>query len=84
MTPEAKQQVQGCFFDLLVAMDPTVGDIVEIAYGLAYMTMMRHFNNDPVEAAAAMRTALDQCLDQASRIARPEMSGIMSGGKLDS
>lgn len=83
MTPENKPRVQGLLFDLLVTMDPTVGDIVEIGFGLAYMTLMQHHQGDAALSAGSMREAMNQCLDQALRIVKPPM-GIVHGGKLDS
>lgn len=82
MIPQVKVQVQASVFDLLVAMNPTVGEIVEIGYGIAWNALMQHHQMDAVKAADSMREALDQILDQSRRIQIP--MGVVPGGKLDS
>jgi hypothetical protein len=79
--PQSKPQVQGAFFDLLVAMDPSVGDIVEIGLGLCWTALMQHHNLDSAKASTSMREAMDQVLDQVPKI---QPMAIMPGTKLDS
>ena len=82
MNREAKLQVQGSFFNLLIPMDPSVGDVVEIGLGLAYNALIQYHQGDPGLAAASMREAVDQCLTQASQIITPASPSVIS--KLDS
>lgn len=83
MNIDAKKAVQSALFDLMVAMDPTVGEVLEITIGVAFMTLMQHHKGDAALASEGLRDCVNQMLDQVPRIARPPM-GIVSGGKLDS
>lgn len=82
MSPETKQQVQGCFFDLLVACSANVGEVIEIGFGLAYMTLMQHHNGDAKKAEEGMREALAKCMKTV--VLAPPPLGIVPSGKLDS
>lgn len=82
MNLDSKKAVQGSFFDLLVAMNPTVGDIVEIGMGLCWTALMQLHHGDTVASAASMREALDQVLAQLPKVQTP--LGVVHGGKLDS
>lgn len=82
MNLDSKKAVQGAFFDLLVAMNPTVGDIVEISLGLCWTALMQLHHGDTAASAASMREALDQVLAQVPKIQTP--LGVVHGGKLDS
>ena len=83
MNLEAKKAVQGAFFDMLVAMDPTVGEIMEITLGVAYMTLMQHHQGDQALVAEGLKDVVRQMLEQAPLIQRAPLA-MVAPGKLDS
>ena len=83
MNLDAKKAVQGAFFDILVALDPTVGEVMEISLGVAFMTLVQHHQGDVAAASAGLRECVRQMLEQAPQIQRAPMA-IVPGGKLDS
>ena len=83
MNLEAKKAVQSAFFDLLVAMDPTVGEIMEITLGVAYMTLMQHHQGDTVLVSAGLKEVVRQMLDQVPQIQRAPLA-MVTPQKMDS
>lgn len=87
MEPERKARVQSLLFDLLVTMDPMVGDIIEIGFGLVFTALMQHHGGDLKLVEAGMRECLEQCLAGIKRI-EVQNPGILVAGnapqKLDS
>jgi hypothetical protein len=86
MTPTAKQQLQGAFFEILLASEAHVGDVLDIGYGLMYMTLNSFHVGDSMKVIADLRKATDQVCEN---IARGKVSSgpplaIVPGGKLDS
>ena len=83
MNPEAKRPVQAAMFDLLVAMEPSVGDVVDIAGGLIFMTLHQHHQGDLRAVAEGMRGVMEQMIGQIPIIERVPMA-VVPGTRLDS
>lgn len=83
MNIESKKAVQGAIFDLLVAMDPSVGEVMEISLGVAFMTLSQHHKGDLVAAGEGLLECVKQMLEQVPKIQRTPL-GIVPGGTLNS
>ena len=78
-----KVHLQGCVFDLLVATDPTIGQIIDIGIGLVYQVLMQQHQGDNAQVAASMREIMTQAIDAIPVIQKAPMS-LVHTQKLDS
>ena len=83
MKDSDKGHLQGCIFDLLVATDPTVGQICEIGIGLVYQTLMQQHQGDTAKVAVSMRELMNQAIDGIPVIQKAPMA-LVQTQKLDS
>ena len=83
MKDSDKGHLQGCIFDLLVAADPTVGQIIDIGIGLVYQVLMQQHQGDNALVAASMREVMGQAIDAIPVIQKAPMA-LVQTQKLDS
>lgn len=84
MDLEKKKHTQGCIYDLLTNMaDVTVGDIIDVGFGLVYMVLHQHHEGDNVKVKAAMEEVFANVVDQIPTIV-PAQNVVLPGHKLDS
>jgi hypothetical protein len=83
VAPEAKQQVQGAFFDIMIAAGAQVGDVVDISLGLMYMALINVHQGDSFKVASDIRQAMEKACENILTPPKAPLA-MVPGGKLDS